>query len=69
MTESTTPRKRMSADRYRLQWMKAQEEIALLVNRGIALQALMPALYEGVLGEEAPEMELRPVWDSEEAAS
>jgi hypothetical protein len=64
-----TAKKRMSEGQFRQQWMKAQEEIALLVNRGIALQSLMPALYEGVLGEEAPSFEPQIVWDTEEAVS
>lgn len=64
----TQPKQRMKRDEFRAQWMKAQEEIALLVNRGIALQSLMPSLYEGVLGEEAPEFEATIRWDREVSA-
>lgn len=60
--------KRMSATQYRAQWMKAQEEIADLIHRSIALQSLMPALYEGVLAEEAPRYEPRLQWEEREIA-
>lgn len=66
MTTPTVPRKRMSQPQFTAQWMKAQEEIALLINRAVALQALMPPLFEGVMGEEAPAFEARFVWDREE---
>ena len=57
--------KRMTKPEYRAQWMRAQEEIADLIHRSIALQSLMPALYEGVLAEPAPRYEPRLQWDDE----
>lgn len=69
MTTPTTPRKRMSEEQFTSQWMKAQEEIALLINRAVAVQTLMPSLYEGVLGKEAPAFEARFVWDREDEAA
>lgn len=64
---TTSPKKRMTEPQFRAQWMKAQEEIALLINRAVAVQSLMPSLYEGVTGEEAPSFEARLIWDTEEA--
>ena len=68
MTTPTTPRKRMSQPQFTAQWMRAQEEIALLISRAVALQTMMPGLYEGVIGEEAPTFEPRLVWDNEAAS-
>lgn len=67
MTTPTT-KKRMTQTQFRSQWMKAQEEIALLINRAVAVP-LMPSIYEGVTGEEAPSFEAKFIWDDEEAAS
>lgn len=39
------------------QWEAAQLEVQDLIQRGIKLANLMPSLYEGVLGEDAPEHE------------
>jgi hypothetical protein len=58
---------RMTKDQYREQWMKAQEEIALLIHRGQRLQQLMPSLYEGVLAEKAPDYEPEIRWEREHA--
>lgn len=46
--------KTFTKDQFREQWEAAQMEITLLVERGIELQNLLPRIYEGVLGEEAP---------------
>jgi hypothetical protein len=61
-------KQQMTKAEYRAQWMKAQEEIADLVHRGIQLQNIMPALYEGVLGEDAPRYEPRLHWEDEDEA-
>lgn len=55
--------KRMSKEEFRAQWMKAQEEIALLIHQGQTLQSLMPVLYEGVLAEPAPRFEPELKWE------
>lgn len=39
------------------QWEAAQLEVRDLIERGIKLANLLPALYEGVIGEDAPEHE------------
>lgn len=63
----TTPTKtRMSAARFRERWEEAQMDIVNLMTRTIETQqqlhtliGIQADLYEGVLGEEAPEMNLR----------
>jgi hypothetical protein len=61
-------KQQMTKHEFKTQWMRAQEEIADLVYRGIALQNIMPSLYEGVLGEPAPRYEPRLHWDDDDEA-
>lgn len=57
---------RLTKAEYRTQWMKAQEEVASLLYQATQLARLMPALYEGVTGEEAPDFKPTFQWDDEE---
>ena len=50
---------RLSRAEFINQWELAQLEVMDLLDRGIKLANILPSIYEGVLGEEAPErMEL-----------
>lgn len=62
--QSTRPR--YSAPEFDSQWRKANAEIKALVDLGIKLQSLMPALYEGVLGKEVPDYDSTLEWDDVE---
>lgn len=56
-------RKRMGAGAYRDQWRRAKEDIQFLERLGLEVLSLtakantrLDSLYEGVIGEEAPDL-------------
>lgn len=59
-------RPRMTTSQFKHQWKKAHEEIAMFVHMGIELQSLHREMYEGVIGEPAPRIDIRAEWDEDE---
>lgn len=57
------PKRRMTATAFREQWLRAKEEIRLLQQQGLEIVSMtvaadtrLDSLFEGVTGEEAPDI-------------